>query len=160
MVITNQVGSMPGTTCVWLCIAAVPAAAPEGVFLSLLHGLQVISDPSGGAMFVADPKKPGGLWRRWQGWVGRSAQLPIWFVAMLSLPCCRTVGPHQLPCCHAVGGHVLAHASTFRLSVRKGKAEQRLMKVRLLGGGAAAAAAAALCGLLGARWLGGWERGA
>ncbi|KAL4424897.1 hypothetical protein ABPG77_002120 [Micractinium sp. CCAP 211/92] len=47
---------------------------------------QVISDPSGGAMFVADPKKP-------------------------------------------VGGHVLAHASTFRLSVRKGKAEQRLMKV-------------------------------
>ena len=29
----------------------------------------------------------------------------------------------------AVGGHVLAHASTFRLSVRKGKAEQRLMKV-------------------------------
>lgn len=29
----------------------------------------------------------------------------------------------------AVGGHVLAHASTVRLSVRKGKAEQRLMKV-------------------------------
>jgi len=28
-----------------------------------------------------------------------------------------------------VGGHVLAHASTIRLSVRKGKAEQRLMKV-------------------------------
>lgn len=28
-----------------------------------------------------------------------------------------------------VGGHVMAHASTFRLSVRKGKAEQRLMKV-------------------------------
>lgn len=55
---------------------------------------------------------------------------------------------------------MLAHASTFRLSVRKGKAEQRLMKVRLLGGGAAAAAAAALCGLLGACWLGGWEWGA
>ncbi|KAK9808541.1 hypothetical protein WJX73_006517 [Symbiochloris irregularis] len=47
---------------------------------------QVMSDPSGGAMFVADPKK-------------------------------------------AVGGHVLAHASTVRLSLRKGKAEQRLMKV-------------------------------
>jgi meiotic recombination protein DMC1 len=46
----------------------------------------VVSDPSGGAMFVADPKKP-------------------------------------------VGGHVLAHASTIRLSLRKGKAEQRLMKV-------------------------------
>ncbi|BDA48492.1 Meiotic recombination protein DMC1 homolog A [Coccomyxa sp. Obi] len=47
---------------------------------------QVVSDPSGGAMFVADPKKP-------------------------------------------VGGHVLAHASTIRISLRKGKAEQRLMKV-------------------------------
>ena len=45
-----------------------------------------MSDPSGGAMFVADPKKP-------------------------------------------VGGHVIAHASTVRLSLRKGKAEQRLMKV-------------------------------
>ena len=29
----------------------------------------------------------------------------------------------------AVGGHVLAHASTVRLSVRKGKGQQRLMKV-------------------------------
>ena len=47
---------------------------------------QVMSDPSGGLTFVADPKK-------------------------------------------AVGGHVLAHASTVRLSVRKGKAEQRLLKV-------------------------------
>lgn len=47
---------------------------------------QVVSDPSGGAMFVADPKKP-------------------------------------------VGGHVLAHASTIRISLRKGKGEQRLMKV-------------------------------
>ena len=28
-----------------------------------------------------------------------------------------------------VGGHVLAHASTIRISLRKGKAEQRLMKV-------------------------------
>lgn len=46
----------------------------------------VISDPSGGAVFVADPKKP-------------------------------------------VGGHVIAHASTVRLSLRKGKGEQRLMKV-------------------------------
>nr|AKI32385.1 DNA meiotic recombinase 1 [Watanabea reniformis] len=47
---------------------------------------QVISDPSGGAMFVADPKKP-------------------------------------------VGGHVMAHASTIRLSLRKGKGEQRVVKV-------------------------------
>lgn len=39
---------------------------------------QVMSDPSGGAMFVADPKK-------------------------------------------AVGGHVIAHASTIRLSLRKGQ---------------------------------------
>ena len=29
---------------------------------------QVISDPSGGAMFVADPKKPGGCW--WGGQLG------------------------------------------------------------------------------------------
>ena len=28
-----------------------------------------------------------------------------------------------------VGGHVMAHASTIRLSVRKGKGEQRLVKV-------------------------------
>ena len=28
-----------------------------------------------------------------------------------------------------VGGHVLAHACTIRLSLRKGKGEQRLMKV-------------------------------
>lgn len=47
---------------------------------------QVMSDPSGGAMFVVDPKKP-------------------------------------------VGGHVMAHASTFRLSLRKGKGEQRLVKI-------------------------------
>ena len=46
----------------------------------------VVSDPSGGTVFVADPKKP-------------------------------------------VGGHVLAHACTIRLSLRKGKGEQRLMKV-------------------------------
>lgn len=47
---------------------------------------QVISDPSGGAMFVSDPKKPA-------------------------------------------LGHVMAHASHVRLSARKGKAEQRLLKV-------------------------------
>ncbi|DBA83762.1 hypothetical protein WJX77_006202 [Trebouxia sp. C0004] len=47
---------------------------------------QVMSDPSGGAMFVVDPKKP-------------------------------------------LGGHVMAHASTIRLSLRKGKGEQRVMKV-------------------------------
>ncbi len=53
---------------------------------ALMLAPQVMSDPSGGAMFVADPKKP-------------------------------------------VGGHVIAHSSTVRLSLRKGKAEQRLMKV-------------------------------
>jgi len=47
---------------------------------------QVISDPSGGAVFVSDPKKP-------------------------------------------IGGHILAHASTIRVSLRKGKAEQRIAKV-------------------------------
>ena len=54
--------------------------------MAVLITNHVVSDPSGGAMFVADPKKP-------------------------------------------VGGHVMAHASTIRLSLRKGKAEQRLMKV-------------------------------
>ena len=33
------------------------------------------------------------------------------------------------PAYKAIGGHVLAHASTVRLSVRKGKAEQRVLKV-------------------------------
>lgn len=47
---------------------------------------QVVSDPSGGMTFVADPKKP-------------------------------------------VGGHVMAHASTVRLSLRKGKGESRCVKV-------------------------------
>ena len=54
--------------------------------MAALDGAMQVSDPSGGAMFVADPKKP-------------------------------------------VGGHVLAHASTIRISLRKGKAEQRVMKV-------------------------------
>jgi Rad51 len=31
-----------------------------------------------------------------------------------------------------VGGHVIAHASTVRLSLRKGKAEQRIMKVLVM----------------------------
>ena len=47
---------------------------------------QVVSDPGGGSMFVADPKKP-------------------------------------------VGGHVVAHASTTRLSLRKGRGEQRICKI-------------------------------
>ena len=47
---------------------------------------QPAAGPTGGAMFVSDPKK-------------------------------------------AVGGHVLAHACTTRISVRKGKAEQRVAKV-------------------------------
>ena len=54
--------------------------------MAVLITNHVMSDPSGGAMFVSDPKKP-------------------------------------------VGGHVMAHASTVRLSLRKGKGEQRLMKV-------------------------------
>lgn len=47
---------------------------------------QVVSDPGGASMFVADPKKP-------------------------------------------VGGHILAHASTTRLSLRKGRGDQRVCKV-------------------------------
>ncbi len=67
-------------TCVW------GLQLSEEFNVAVLITNQVVSDPSGGAMFVADPKKP-------------------------------------------VGGHVLAHASTIRISLRKGKAEQRLMKV-------------------------------
>lgn len=47
---------------------------------------QVVSDPSGGAMFVVDPKKP-------------------------------------------IGGHIMAHASTTRLFLRKGKGDQRICKI-------------------------------
>lgn len=47
---------------------------------------QVVADPGGASMFVADPKKP-------------------------------------------VGGHILAHASTVRLSLRKGRGEQRICKI-------------------------------
>lgn len=47
---------------------------------------QVMSDPGGGSVFVADPKKP-------------------------------------------IGGHILAHASTTRLYLRKGRAEQRICKI-------------------------------
>ena len=65
-----------------------PAAAEFNVAVFITN--QVMSDPSGGAVFVADPKK-------------------------------------------AIGGHVLAHASTIRLSTRKGKGEQRLLKARALG---------------------------
>ena len=64
----------------------LPAQISEEFNVAVVITNQVMSDPSGGAMFVADPKKP-------------------------------------------VGGHVIAHASTVRLSLRKGKAEQRLMKI-------------------------------
>jgi meiotic recombination protein DMC1 len=47
---------------------------------------QVVADPGGASLFVADPKKP-------------------------------------------VGGHILAHASTTRLSLRKGRGEQRICKI-------------------------------
>lgn len=52
-----------------------------------------------------------------------------WLCALdADMPCLPVLPCLCLPC-PAVGGHVLAHASTVRLSVRKGKAEQRLMKV-------------------------------
>jgi meiotic recombination protein DMC1 len=47
---------------------------------------QVVADPGGASMFVADPKKP-------------------------------------------VGGHIIAHASTTRLSLRKGRGDQRICKI-------------------------------
>lgn len=56
--------------------------------MAVLVTNQVMSDPSGGAMFVVDPKKP-------------------------------------------LGGHVMAHASTVRLYLRKGKGEQRVSNCML-----------------------------
>jgi len=47
---------------------------------------QVVADPGGASLFIADPKKP-------------------------------------------VGGHVLAHACTTRLSLRKGRGDQRICKI-------------------------------
>lgn len=47
---------------------------------------QVVADPGGASMFIADPKKP-------------------------------------------IGGHILAHASTTRLSLRKGRGDQRICKI-------------------------------
>lgn len=47
---------------------------------------QVVADPGGASMFIADPKKP-------------------------------------------IGGHILAHASTTRLSLRKGRGDQRMCKI-------------------------------
>ena len=67
----------------------MPVATGRSLFprsLSSLRLPQVMSDPSGGVVFVSDPKKP-------------------------------------------VGGHVLAHNVTHRVSLRKGKAEQRIAKV-------------------------------
>uniref|UniRef100_A0A6A7GAV1 Meiotic recombinase Dmc1 n=1 Tax=Hirondellea gigas TaxID=1518452 RepID=A0A6A7GAV1_9CRUS len=53
---------------------------------AVLISNQVVSDPSGGAMFVSDPKKP-------------------------------------------IGGHILAHSSTTRISLRKGRGDQRIAKI-------------------------------
>lgn len=158
VVITNQVSSGAGLA---LCRAAVAmlfssssCPAPTCLLLTSYPALlQVISDPSGGAMFVADPKKPGG--RRCsrtgccthavaaapgaratvdqgsaKAWLRTAQPELLGFPAHLHT-CLTTASAVLLHLPHdAVGGHVLAHASTFRLSVRKGKAEQRLMKVR------------------------------
>ena len=40
--------------------------------------------------------------------------------------------PQFGPVIKPVGGHVLAHASTTRVMLKKGKAEQRIAKVRQL----------------------------
>lgn len=73
----------------------------------------VISDPSGGAVFVNDPKKP----------IGES--IP-------SISGCARQQLRTAARCFAAGGHVLAHAATVRVSLRKGKAEQRVAKASRL----------------------------
>lgn len=62
------------------------------------------SDPGGGLTFVANPTKPG---------KASTALEECGFESLLS----------------SVGGHVLGHASTTRLSLRKGKGDQRICKV-------------------------------
>ena len=69
-----------------LLVLATSQQIAEEFNIAVVITNQVMSDPSGGAMFVVDPKKP-------------------------------------------IGGHVLAHAVTCRISLRKGKAEQRIAKV-------------------------------
>ena len=63
---------------------------------------QVVADPGAAAMFVA-------------GMVINSPDLPINFFAS---------DPKK-----PVGGHILAHASTTRLYLRKGRGEQRICKI-------------------------------
>lgn len=68
---------------------------------------QVCADPGGGAMFVAGTAS---LDR-----VSVMGLLTFWLI----LPDAKK----------PIGGHVLAHASTTRLSLRKGRGEQRICKI-------------------------------
>lgn len=72
--------------CVWLCVFMRCEIVAEEFNVACFITNQVCADPSGGAVFVQDPKKP-------------------------------------------IGGHILAHASTTRLFLRKGRGEQRICKI-------------------------------
>ena len=63
---------------------------------------QVMSNPDGGMTFVSDPKKPG----------------------MVECFAFNETHSHV-----SVGGHVLAHASTTRLELKKGRGDCRICKV-------------------------------
>ena len=92
---------------------------------------QVMSDPSGGAMFVSDPKKAIGEAPALQSpcldMTKHTATAPGLLLTSSSKAGLQRTTMQSLQ--HLAGGHVIAHASTVRLSLRKGKAEQRLIKV-------------------------------
>ena len=69
---------------------------------------QVTADPGGGAMFVAG-----------------TPLLPLLLEVRPSTDDQQTLADAKKP----IGGHVLAHASTTRLSLRKGRGEQRICKI-------------------------------
>ena len=64
---------------------------------------QVMSTPDGAMSFVPDPKK-----------VHQTTRITCYFVSHISQP---------------VGGHVMAHACCTRLSLKKGRAENRIIQV-------------------------------
>ena len=84
---------------------------------------QVVAQVDGGAMFMADPKKPIG---------GNSKSYPLFDWGGGSPPphlSCRFSFPHSAGCYLLLRLAVMAHASTTRLSLRKGKGNTRICKI-------------------------------
>ncbi|SBT44710.1 meiotic recombination protein DMC1, putative (DMC1) [Plasmodium ovale wallikeri] len=83
---------------------------------------QVMSDPGATMTFIANPMKPG---------------MHIFIISPFFSTCpVHVLYPiktgdetEQIRDAHVFGGHVIGHASTIRLSLRKGKGDQRVCKV-------------------------------